>query len=296
MPMPLVSVIIPTYNSARYVTTAIDSVLAQTVDDFEVLVVDDGSTDNTRELLSHRGQSVRYLYQNNAGVSAARNHGIAQSRGRYIAFLDADDIWLPHKLERQLTALDTAPATQLCYSAHFVVDDALQALSVRRSGHGNSALEALLFRGNVVGSPSSVIVERGLMESEGFDTRLSHSADWDMWIRLARRASFLYVDEPLIKYRRHDTNMSRNIALMESDSLLVLHKGLNHPDTPARLRRRAARALGRNWMVLAGSYFRVGHRLGFARCALNALRHDPSQVAYLLAFPLRQYRRARGFA
>src|SRR6185369_14122248 len=100
-----VSVIIPTYNSARFLTDAIDSVLAQTFKDFEVIVIDDGSTDETESLMHKYGSAVRYIRHENRGVALTRNRGIDESRGRYVAFLDADDVWLPHKLDRQLTAL-----------------------------------------------------------------------------------------------------------------------------------------------------------------------------------------------
>src|SRR5690348_13396065 len=107
--MPRVSVVIPSYNSAQYVGAAIESVLVQTVPDVEILVVDDGSKDATREVVARYGDRARYLYQENAGVAVARNHGIRESSGEWIGFLDADDTWLPQKLERQLAALAAAP-------------------------------------------------------------------------------------------------------------------------------------------------------------------------------------------
>lgn len=294
MSNPLVSVIIPTYNSANYVTNAVDSVLAQTFTDLEVIVVDDGSTDDTREALSRYAAPVRYLHQDNAGVSVARNLGIAESRGRYVAFLDADDTWMAHKLERQLQALDNSHEMGVSYSAHLVVDDVLRPVAVHGSQRWSSALEDLLYKGNVVGSICTVLVEHSLLKQVGgFDPELSQCADWDMWIRLARHTEFLYIDEPLVTYRQHDNNMSRGIPLLEKDSLRVLEKGFSHAATPDKLRARAGRAFGRQWMVVAGSYFQAGRYFDFLRCTAHALSLDPRQCVRLADYPLRQLRRIR---
>jgi hypothetical protein len=292
--MPLVSVVIPTFNSARYVTEAVESVLSQTFTDLEVLVVDDGSTDDTRERVAGYPPTVRYLHQANAGVSMARNHGIAQSRGRYVAFLDADDTWKPEKLERQLDALSLTPEMGVCYTAFFRVDSQLRPIGIVRSLRHNCALADLLMGGNVVGSICSVLVERSLLDcTDGFDPMLSQCADWDMWVRLARYTEFLYLDEPLVTYRQHGSMMSHNVSLLESDSLRVLEKGYGHPDTPADLSRHAPRAFGRNWMVLAGCYFHAHRYADAARCAMRSLRLDPLQGYRLLNFPLRRLERYR---
>ena len=122
--MPKVSVIIPAYNCAHYICHAVDSVLAQTFPDFELVVVDDGSTDNTRELLKQYGSQIKYIYQQNKDMTAARNTGINHSSGEYIAFLDSDDIWLANKLERQIVLLDQAPEVGLVYCWHYYIDPA----------------------------------------------------------------------------------------------------------------------------------------------------------------------------
>src|SRR5207244_10103288 len=119
-----------------------------------------------------------------------------------------------------------------------------------------------------VGSICTVLVERALLEKVGgFDPDLSQCADWDMWIRLARRSEFLYLDEPLVTYRQHGSQMSNNVPLLERDSLQVLSKGFRDPATPAALRACEARCMGRNWMVLAGSYFQARRYGDFLRCA-----------------------------
>jgi glycosyltransferase involved in cell wall biosynthesis len=290
--VPEVSVVIPAYNAGHYVPAAVESVLAQTMTDHEVIVVDDGSTDDTAETMTRFGSRVRYLRQANQGVAAARNTGIAEAHGRYIAFLDADDTWFPEKLERQLVALSARTDCRACYSAFLVVDERLSPLGVCRGLRRTATLEDLITRGNVVGSICTVLCDRSLFASAGsFDSTLSQCADWEMWIRLATRTEFLYLDEPLATYRQHAANMSRDPALLERDSIAVLEKSFALPALPNALRRRRRSAFGRNYMVLAGTYFRAGHGRDFLRCAALSLALSPRQGAYLLAFPLRVARR-----
>jgi glycosyltransferase involved in cell wall biosynthesis len=288
--LPQVSVIIPTYNSARYLVEALESVLAQTFRDVEVLVIDDGSTDETPEIMKRYGEPVRYLRQENAGVAAARNRGIGESSGKYIAFLDADDTWYPQKLERQMAALANGTGYRACYSTFLEVKADLTPIGVRRIKRQGSTIEDLLLRGNVVGSICTVVAERSLFDTVGgFDPDLSQCADWDMWVRLAAQTEFIYLDEPLVTYRQHGMNMSRNAPLLETDSLRVLEKGFAMPGLLASLQRQRRRAYGRNYMVLAGTYFHAGMRLDFARCAIKSLTLDHRQLRRLLMFPARVF-------
>ena len=284
--MPTVSVVIPAYNAARYIEDAVDSVLGQTFKDVEVLVVDDGSTDDTAVVLSRYGRPVRYLWQENSGVSEARNRGIQESAGRYIAFLDADDTWFPEKLDRQVAALATSGQYRACYSAHVICTEALTPLIVQRSVRRGSTLEDLLLRGNVVGSICTVVCDRSLFSIAGsFDLSLSQCADWDMWVRLATITEFLYLDEPLVTYRQHGSNMSADPALLERDSIRVLEKAFELPSVPHRVRAARRTAFGRNYMVLAGTYFHAHRYRDFVRCSVRAVSLDAGQLGYLTAFP-----------
>ncbi len=290
--MPTVSVVIPTYNAARYVEAAVASVLGQTFKDVEVLVVDDGSTDETEAVLSRYRSAVRYLRQENGGVSAARNRGIQESTGRYVAFLDADDTWFPEKLDRQVAALGSSGRHRACYSAHVICTEALEPLSVQRGVRKSSSLEGLLLIGNVVGTPSSVLCDRSLFSIVGgFDPRLSQCADWDMWVRLATVSEFLYLDEPLVMYRQHGSNMSRAPKLLERDSVRVLEKAFDLPSLPPSVRVARRAAFARNYMVLAGTYFYARRYPDVLRCVIQALSLDPRQLGYLTAFPGRLLRR-----
>jgi glycosyltransferase involved in cell wall biosynthesis len=289
-----VSVIIPTYNSAGYLTDAVDSVFEQTFNDVELLVIDDGSTDNTEAVMRRYGSQVRYIRQSNGGVAAARNRGIVESRGRWIAFLDADDTWLAGKLERQLAALADSAEGRACYSAFALVDTQLAPLGVNRSERHGTALEDLLLRGNVIGTPSTVVCDRALFDlAGGFDTTLSQCADWDMWIRLAAFTDFIYVDEPLAKYRQHPNNMSRNVELLERDSVRMLEKGFDMAGVPCSLRSLRRATLARNYMVLAGSYFHARNYQNSMRCAARAIALDFRQLGRLAGFPMRAAARYR---
>jgi glycosyltransferase involved in cell wall biosynthesis len=290
--MPEVSVIIPSYNCAKYLTEAVDSVLSQTFRDFEVLVVDDGSTDNTEAIASNYVEPVRYIRQQNSGVAEARNRGIKESRGRYVAFLDADDTWRRDKLEVQVKALSENPAYRACYTAFTVVSPNLIPLSVMRSCRRGTALEDLLTRGNVIGSICSVVCERSLFETTGgFDPSLSQCADWDMWVRMSALTEFLYLDIPLVTYRQHAANMSRNAPLLERDSLSVLQKGFDMPSLGNGLRRKRRAAFARNYMVLAGTYFHAGMYTDSAACAARSVAMDVRQFGRLTGFPVRALRR-----
>ena len=289
-----VSAIIPTYNYARFLAAAVDSVLAQTLEDIEVVVVDDGSTDETESLMRGYDSRVRYVRQENSGVAVARNRGIEESRGQYVAFLDADDVWVPHKLERQLAALKKKTGLRACYAAFTLATSELSPTGINQSKRRASTLEDLLLMGNIIGTPSTVLCERSLFEEvSGFDTSFNYCADWEMWIRLAALTEFLYLDEPLVLYRQHDTNMSRNVSLLERESISLLEKGFAMPRLATSIRARRREAFARNYMVLAGSYFHAGRYKDFARCAARALALDIRQVNYLMAFPIRLAARLR---
>ena len=290
---PEVSVVIPVHNGAEYIGPAIESVLGQTWSDLEVIVVDDGSTDDTPEVVRRYDARVRCVRQDNRGVAAARNRGIAESRARYVAFLDADDLWRPEKLARQMRALRESPRGRVCATAFQVVDEQLRPLEVRGGEHG--VTRDLLLRGNVVGTPSTVVGERALFEAAGgFDPALSQCADWDMWIRLSTRTEFLCLAELLVLYRSHAGNMSRSVPLLEKDSLRVLEKAFATGALPPSLQAERARAFAHNDSVLAGSYFRAGCYRDAARCAFRALRLDWRQAVRILAYPWRAGRRWAG--
>lgn len=208
--MPEVSVIIPTYNRAKYVTHAIDSVLAQTYSDYEIIIVDDGSTDNTREVLETYMDKIRYLYQDNAGVSAARNTGIKTAKGKWIAFLDSDDEWLPEKLSRQMGSLARTGA-KVCFT-NIIWNSKEAGKSLRDETYKGKysddevfyePLELLLHRSSLYNVLSAVVIESRLLARVGcFDERISYGEDIRLFVRLTFETPFVYVHQLLVLFDR----------------------------------------------------------------------------------------------
>ncbi|MDD4938655.1 MAG: glycosyltransferase [Candidatus Omnitrophica bacterium] len=206
---PGISVIIPTYNRAQYIREAIDSVLEQSCKDWEIIVVDDGSTDNTRDILKAYAK-VRYIYQKNKGPGAARNLGVRNSRAEHIAFLDSDDLWLPEKLKKQREVLESRPELAFVCSQTCVIDDKGKLLFYWRREKDNKECFEGLREENFI-STTTVLMRRECFESVGgFDEKLSNAQDYDLWLRLSKRYGFLYMDEIFCLVRKHATNNTKN--------------------------------------------------------------------------------------
>ena len=219
--MPRVSVMIPTFNCARFLGLAIDSVLAQTYHDYEIVVVDDGSTDNTRECIAKYGVKVRYFHQTNQGLSAARNLALDYATGEFIAYVDADDLWFPGKLEAQVTFLDSHPECGLVHTEVSVIDEQGKVLHARfnqetgRSVPQGKCLNDLLQNCHI--QVPSVMERRNWLDKAGrFDLRLVAAQDYLHWIMLALAGAEVgYIDQALALYRW------RQSSLMSSQSRVV---------------------------------------------------------------------------
>jgi glycosyltransferase involved in cell wall biosynthesis len=226
----LVSVVIPAYNAARYLAEAIDSALAQSHAAVEVIVVDDGSTDETPAVAASYGQRIRFLRQANAGPARARNFGASAACGAYLAFLDADDYWMPEKLTRQLACLRAHPEAALVHTPVFELDDTTGARELRieplEEFHGECYER--LFLGNHI-TLSTVLVRRTCFEAVGgFDEtiRTASVEDYDLWLRLARRFPLAHLDVPLVVYRRHAANASRQAWHIYKGDLMLVERAL----------------------------------------------------------------------
>lgn len=289
---PLVSAIIPAHNAERFLAAAIDSVLAQTYEPIECIVVDDGSTDGTPAVARSYGDRIRLVRQEQHGVSAARNRGAAEARGHLLAFLDADDRWLPDRVERQAPELDDTTTLEAVVCATRVVDASLNPVGVIRQDPHVTVRDLLLCRAKVVSVSSNLLVRRETYEEVGgFSERLSTSADWALMYRLVERGRLAAIPECLVEYRLHDQNMSSNVERFDRDMFRAFGEvfdGASQAAPVASLKRRAYANLHR---MVAGSYF-VDHRYGpFLRHAWQAVRSDPSVVPYFLAMPARRLRR-----
>jgi len=290
--MASVSVVISTYNRSGFLREAIDSALGQTFPAAEVVVVDDGSTDETRPLLAAYGSRIRAVHQSNRGTARARNAGAALATGEWLAFLDSDDAWLPRKLERQIARAAAEPGLGLVHCGVEEIDAAGKVLARRIDGHeGSVAKRMLLFEGpTILGGGSTAIVPRAAFETlGGFDEAMTMSVDWDLFYRLAARWPVGFVPEVLARYRFHDGNLHKNVAAMEHDMLLAYRKAFAAAD--AELGAIERRCYGNLHTVLAGSFFSVGGYAKFAEHALRALRLTPSNFPQFAAYPLRRFRR-----
>jgi glycosyltransferase involved in cell wall biosynthesis len=285
-----ISVVIPTYNQSRFLPYAVESALAQTLPPAEIIVVDDGSTDDTPTTLRRWLNRIRVLRQPNRGVAAARNAGAAAAAGELLAFLDSDDAWLPAKLERQEARFRKDPGLGLVHCGCEEVDGEGRPLRTRIDGLAGCVRDELLLlrRPVILGGGSGLVVPRSVFDAlGGFDESLSTSADWDLCYRIARRHPVGFVHEVLLQYRIHASNMHANVALTRSDMLAAFAKAFADPDV--RLLRRAA--YGGLHSMLAASFFQAGALGDGLRHTLQTAYFLPSRLGYFAAFPVRYLRR-----
>lgn len=253
------SVVIPAFNAQAFIDETVRSALAQTHGDVEVIVVDDGSTDDTLNCLERFGDRIIVHRQRNAGVAAARNAGVSKAKGEWVAFLDADDVWLPDKLERQLKAAQ-AP---LVYTNRCNIGARGDVPAVQTDVtpmHEGDVFLALLIEGNFI-TMSSVMIRRELFdEMGGFFEGLAGTEDWDLWLRVAERHSIRWCPEPLVRYRFHAAGISRNDRRMRQQRELVVARALalDRGQTLNWTTKRRIRA--HTWMTTAFDAGRAGAR------------------------------------
>ena len=223
-----ISVIIPSYNRLAVLGRAIDSVLEQTSAVNEIIIVDDGSVDDTKAQIKRQYPDIKYIYQNNSGVSAARNQGINQAQSSWIAFLDSDDSWLPQKIERFRSAQQNHPDFSLYHSDEIWVRNGIRvnAMNKHRKSGGWIFQKCLPL---CVISPSAVIIKSELFNSVGlFDESLPACEDYDLWLRICHQYPVHYIDQPLItKYGGHDDQLSAHYWGMDRFRIRALHNLLS---------------------------------------------------------------------
>jgi glycosyltransferase involved in cell wall biosynthesis len=232
---PRVSVVIPAYNSGKLLGQTLESVLNQSFRDLEVILVDDGSTDDTTRVADAFGPPVRVVRQRNQGPSAARNHGVEVARGPFIAFLDADDLWLPDKLRLQMELFDRRPELGLVYT-NYQYTDGSKLLPLHRSAQ-KKPYEGWVFRqllrDNFVATSTAVLRRECFRQVGGFDPKLRISEDYDLWLRIARKFEMGYAPPPLARYRFHGRNVFGNLE-ERLDSRRYIFRKLAR-ETPAEL-------------------------------------------------------------
>lgn len=295
MGVPLVSVIIPAYNAARTLEATVKSVLAQTMQDFEIIIVDDGSKDDSLSVArSFSDSRIQVIAQPNGGAAAARNSGIKAATGEYVALLDADDLWLPRKLEIQLAALEEHPEVQAVQSGAYFVNNQLAVLSVHPcTNTGNSFVETLRFQ-NLPAFLSALMVRRqSLIEVGMFDAELEILEEWDMAIKMSRYCGMRSVVEPLVLYRVHPGNRHRNVDIHIKPGLTVLQRLYADTSLPVNIFLMRQEVYGTFYRTLAGGYFNNKQYRQFIKWALRTLNTDPCQINYMIQLPWRKWQRYR---
>jgi len=273
---PLVSVVTASYNMEQYVCKAVDSVLGQDYPNIEIIVVNDGSTDDTRDRLAiyDNDDRVTVIHQQNLGQTVAKNKGLAAARGEYVGFCDADNIWLPEKLTRQVPLLQSRPKVGVVYGNIALIDGDGKPLPHPKTKRYSGRITAKLLVDNFVTFNTTLVSRHLLEEVGGFDEDLRMAIDYDLWLRISLDHEFLYLDQPLVEYRIWGGQMSHRTGERMDNFFRLLKKFLDaHPDavSPAEARHAWAHSyttrgiwlasVGRNSEAWADYRRALGYRL-----------------------------------
>ncbi len=261
--MPKVSVITPAYNAAEYLPAALNSVLTQTFSDWELIVVDDGSTDNTQAVVAALGERfdgrLKYFYQANRGLPAARNAAIEQSTGEYLALLDADDVWLPNRLERTVAELDRQQHVGIVHSQVARIDPTGRVIEkppAPPAKYLSGSISRHLYHRRAHILCPTVLFRRTCLHSVGvFDEHMRATEDRDLWFRIARHFDVAYIPEVLAYYRISPSSMSRDFSRMLAAQIHFIHK---HRATGAASAGDARASLGNIYRERGDYFFRAG--------------------------------------
>lgn len=283
--MPIVDVIIPAYNAARYLPAAIESVMAQSFDDWQIVLVDDGSTDDTVSVIAayreRLGTKLRYIYQPNAGLPAARNTAIRNSSSEFLALLDADDIWLLDRLKESLAGFADRPEVGLNYASIVRIDPEGKVLdaydAVQPNGEGRIAPH--IYTRSVQLPCPTITFRRACVEDVGyFDETMRASEDRDMWFRIALKWEVAVVPKVLAQYRTSPTSMTTDPDRMLKAQLQFIEKHRNAPGCGVRERRIA---LSQCYRQRAEALAMKGDARGALGSAMRAVGYYPAEMKNL---------------
>ncbi len=281
--MPKVSVLMPSFNYGRYLPFAIKSVLSQSYSDLELVITDDCSTDGSKEIAEEwkrlDDRVVTVFHDTNHGLARARNSGLAVSTGEFVAFCDADDIWLPDKLKTQVEYLQRRPEVGLVHSDGLIMDGDGNLTGKRfssefhRKGQVTSGnLFEELCQRNFLCVPTVILRREAIQYAGGFDERLRSLEDWLCWAKVSRKYPFYYVDEPLVQYRNHRDSLSYNAQGMAHNRVKALRSLLDtFPDIPPQCRAKMFYDIGTSYLVL-------GDSKGALRAFIDSIKSDALQV------------------
>jgi len=271
----VISVIIPCFNRVDSIALAIDSVLAQELDDdYEVIVVDDGSTDRTRELIHNRYPQVSYLRQANKGVSAARNLGLENAKGEWIALLDSDDQWLPGKLAAQMEALAKS-RLKLCHTQEIWIRNGVRVNQMNKHAKAGGWIYPNCLPLCAI-SPSSVVLHKSVFESLGnFDESLPACEDYDLWLRVCAQYEVAYIDTPLIKkFGGHPDQLSRKYWGMDRFRVIALAKMLAGAELKQEQREQTKAMLLKKLKILQTGAIKHGNTSLAEECRLKLAHYE----------------------
>lgn len=296
--MPSVSVIIPSYNAERWIKSTIDSVLAQTYSDIEIIVVDDGSTDQTVSVVSKNYPKIKLITQTNQGVAAARNKGIENSRGEWVAFLDADDIWLPHKLHEQFILLEENPDVKMVYAGWHVwpcsdlepdIDLLVKLNNTKCEATPNTPSSGWIYPElleDCLVWTSTVLIKKSLLKTIGnFNQKLKIGEDYDLWLRASRETKIIKVNKPLALYRIHGSSLTKSTPSRNYQGEIIENAvklwGYYSPDGRLASKHRIRRSLAKTWLNFSDSKIRAKEYFEAWIAAKKALQLDPLNIYVL---------------
>jgi glycosyltransferase involved in cell wall biosynthesis len=258
--MPAVTIIIPTFNREQFLKEAVDSVLSQTYDDFELIVVDDGSTDKTKKMLQDYGQRLTYIFQENRGVGTARNRGIAEAKGELISFLDSDDLWKRDKLSIQTDLMKSQKGVMISFTDEIWIRKGVRVNPMKKhQKHSGRIYEKCLPL--CIISPSSVMIRRELFDTVGlFDETLSVCEDYDLWLRISSRYPVFFIDKKLIVKRGgHPDQLSNRSWGNDRFRVTALLKMLKGNYLDEKQKQITEQELIRKCRVLVNGYLKRGN-------------------------------------
>lgn len=273
--MELVSIIIPTYNTAKYLRESVESVLTQTYSEREIIVIDDGSTDSTPQILAEYGDAIQILRQTNQGSAAACNAGVAAAQGEWVAFLDADDIWLPEKLTRQI---EHCRNSVISHTDSMCFGDALPT-EIRRSSfeppYSGSVLKELLIRNFI--TKSTVLMRRqAFQDLGGFDTSYIAVEDWPFFLKACAEHELGYLPEVVVRYRVHKKSKSMQGRKTLADHLRIINSTFGPNGVGASFPELCNKAFASSYQVNCHYSAESGDWPFAIYCALQALRYEPT--------------------
>lgn len=281
--MALISVIIPVFNGEKTIQYTIESVLNQTFPDFELIIINDGSTDSTLEVTSRfSDQRLQIFSYPNAGLNASRNRGIAKSSGEYITFIDADDLWTPDKLESQLNALQNNPEAAVAYSWTDAIDEAGCFLRPDSRASFTGDVYPNLLLGYFLSNGSNPLIRKqAFLEVGLYDETLISAQDWEMYLRLAAKYPFVAVPKPQVLYRQSAAAMSMNVVMKEVAAIAVIEKAF--AQAPESLQHLKKRSLGNLYKYLTVKALEASpvkkQAMKAAELFRNTLKYDPNLLS-----------------